>query len=40
MIYERNALENHLNSMAENNWHIDKQRLNYVGFNLLCSCLK
>lgn len=24
MIYERKALENYINSMAKDNWHVDK----------------
>lgn len=32
MIYERKALENYINSMAKDNWHVDKLGLNYIRF--------
>ena len=32
MIYERKALENYINSMAKDKWHVDKLGLNYIRF--------
>ena len=32
MIYERKALENYINSIVKDNWHVDKLGLNYIRF--------